>query len=56
MAAILKRELGVDAKLTSGGRGEFTVWLDGRKILDIADDPEHDFPDEASVLAALPRR
>lgn len=53
MAAIIKRELGVDSKLTSGGRGEFTVWLDDRKVLDIEDDPDHDFPDEAAVLRAI---
>ena len=53
MAAIIKRELDVDSKLTPGGRGEFTVWLDGAKVLDIDDDPEHDFPDEAAVLRAI---
>ena len=53
MAAILRRELGIDAKLISGGRGEFTVWLDGKKILDKADDG--DFPDEDAVLRALRR-
>ena len=53
MAAIIKRELGIDSTLTSGGRGEFTVWLDGAKVLDIEDDPEHDFPDEAAVLRAI---
>jgi hypothetical protein len=56
VAAILERELGVEATLTVGGRGEFTVWVDGAKILDIEDDPDHDFPDEATVLAALARR
>ena len=56
MAAIIKRELGIDAALVSGGRGEFTIWLDGRKILDIAEDPDLEFPDEAKVLAALARR
>jgi hypothetical protein len=53
VAAIIKRERGVDVTLTAGGRGEFTVWLDGKKLLDIEDDPDHDFPDEAAVLRAL---
>ena len=50
MAAIMQRELGVKATLVSGSRGEFTVWLDGRKLLDKGHD---DFPDEAAVLAAI---
>ena len=51
MAAILRRELGIEATLVSGGRGEFTVWLDGKKLLDKAD--HGDFPDEAAVLRAI---
>ncbi len=50
MAAIIKRALGVDTKLVSGGRGEFTIWLDDRKVYDKG---HGDFPDEAAVLAAV---
>ena len=49
MAAILTRALGAEARIVPGGRGEFSIWLDGRKIYDKGDD---DFPDEAEVLAA----
>lgn len=50
MAAILTRELGATTTLVPGKRGEFTIWLDGRKVYDKGDDD--DFPDEAEVLAA----
>jgi predicted Rdx family selenoprotein len=53
VAAIIKRELGVDATLTPGGRGEFTVWLDGKKVLD--KDHHGDFPEDDDVLAVLGR-
>ena len=46
----MQRELGVKAALVSGGRGEFTVWLDGRKVLDKGHGA---FPAEAAVLAAI---
>lgn len=51
MAAILKRALDVDAKLTPGRGGELSIWLDDRKVFDKG---HHDgFPDEATVLAAI---
>lgn len=53
MAAIIESELGVDVTLTSGDRGEFTLWLDGRKVFDIHDGPDYDFPDEATVLRVI---
>ena len=33
MAASLKEALGVDSLLVEGERGEFTVWVDGRKVM-----------------------
>ena len=50
MAAILTRALGAEARIVPGDRGEFSIWLDGRKVYDKGDDD--DFPDEAEVLAA----
>lgn len=50
MAAALRKEFGIEATLTPGGRGEFTVWLDGAKI---ADKARGDFPTEAEVVAAV---
>lgn len=49
MAAALKSTFGLDVTLTSGDRGEFTVWLDGKKI---ADKGRGEFPTEADVVAA----
>lgn len=36
--------------LTPGGRGEFTIWLEGQKVLDKG---HGDFPDERAVVAAI---
>lgn len=50
MAVILQRELGAEVRIVPGGRGEFTIWLDGRQVYAKGDDD--DFPEEAEVLAA----
>ncbi len=50
MAVIIARELDIVPHLVSGGRGEFTIWLDGTKVFDKGHD---DFPDEAEVIAAI---
>ena len=34
MAALLKRELGVDAELVHGSYGQFKIAVDGREVLD----------------------
>jgi hypothetical protein len=49
VAAALEQALGLAVTLTPGGRGEFTVWLDGKKI---ADKVRGEFPTEAEVVAA----
>lgn len=50
MAAKLKKVYGADTKLTSGGRGEFTLWVDGVKAFD----KDHgDFPTDAQAVAAV---
>ena len=50
MAAELKKAVGVDAELVPGNAGEFTVWLDERKI---AEKTAGRFPEPAEVLAAV---
>ena len=50
MAAILSGELDTMAELIAGNRGEFTIWIDGRKLYDKG---RGDFPDERTVLAAV---
>ena len=34
MAAHLKKTLGVDTDIVRGNSGEFTVWVDGKKIVE----------------------
>lgn len=51
MAAQLKKTFGVTASLSSGGRGEFTIWVDGRKVFDKAE--RHDFPSNEEAVAAV---
>ena len=50
MAEELKRELGVDAGLVPGDRGEFTVWVGRTKV---AEKHDHDFPTEDEAVRAV---
>ncbi len=50
MAAELKRTLGMDAKLEIGSSGEFTVWVDDKKV---AEKKWGRFPDPADVIEAV---
>ena len=52
MAALIKSELGVDAELTEGGRGEFTVWVGEERV---AQKDSSGFPSEDEALAAVRR-
>jgi hypothetical protein len=49
VAAVLKKELGIDSELIEGNRGEFTVWA-GDEL--IARKDALGFPSEDDVLAA----
>ena len=49
MADLLRRELGVEAELVAGGRGEFTVWV-GEKV--VAQKGWRGFPTDEKILAA----
>jgi hypothetical protein len=49
VAAELKSELGVDAELVMGSSGEFTVWVDGRKVAE----KQWKFPDPHTVVEAV---
>jgi predicted Rdx family selenoprotein len=51
VAVALRRVLAVDAKLVSGGRGEFTIWVDGKQAFDKA--THGDFPTDAEAIAAV---
>ena len=55
MAALLKRELGVDADLVEGDEGEFTVWVDNRVVASMVIKMKffRVFPDDRTVLSAV---
>ncbi len=50
MAALIKQELQLDTDLEPGGRGEFTVWIDGKKV---AEKSRSGFPTEPALIAAI---
>ena len=50
MAALIKQSLGVDAAIEPGGRGEFTVWVDGAKV---AEKSRSGFPAEKAVVETV---
>ena len=50
MAAELKKELGVEATLEVGSSGEFTVWVDDKKV---SEKKWMRFPDPKDVVAAV---
>lgn len=47
MAALIKQDAGADADLEPGGRGELSIWVDGRKL---AEKSMRGFPADADVL------
>jgi hypothetical protein len=49
VAALLRKEPGVQVSLTDGGRGEFSVTVDGRVVAQKTDQ----LPDPDQVVAAV---
>jgi hypothetical protein len=47
VAALIKEKLALDTELEPGGRGEFTVWVDGKKV---AEKSRSGFPSEPAIL------
>ena len=50
MAAELKAKLGIDAALEVGSSGEFSIWVDGDKVLEKTG---WSFPDPSKVVNAV---
>jgi hypothetical protein len=50
VAAQLKQELGIEAELVVGGSGEFTVWVNEKKV---AEKSWGRFPEPAAVVDAV---
>lgn len=47
MAALIKEKLNLDSDVEPGARGEFTVWVDGKKI---AEKSRSGFPSESAII------
>lgn len=47
MAALIKQAHNLDADLEPGGRGELSVWVDGKKV---AEKSRKGFPADAALL------
>jgi hypothetical protein len=47
VAALIKQDSGMESDLEPGGRGELSVWVDGRKV---ADKTMRGFPADADLL------
>jgi predicted Rdx family selenoprotein len=52
VAAELRKEPGLDVELVDGGKGEFTVLVDGRKVAEKRDET---FPGPDEIKAAVRR-
>jgi predicted Rdx family selenoprotein len=50
VAALIKQTLGADTDLQPGGRGEFTVWVDGKKV---AEKSRSGFPSETAIVETV---
>jgi hypothetical protein len=50
VAALIKEQLNLETDLESGSRGEFTVWVDGKKI---AEKGRSGFPSEPAIIDLL---
>jgi hypothetical protein len=52
VAAFIKKEIGLDADLVEGARGEFTVWVGDEQV---AHKTADGFPTEQEALSAVAR-
>lgn len=50
MAALIKEKLNQDTEVEPGGRGEFTVWVDGKMV---AGKARTGFPGDPAILASV---
>lgn len=50
MAALIKQDTGADTSVEPGRRGEFSVWVDGKKV---AEKTSRGFPQDAELVAAV---
>ena len=50
MAALIKKETGLDSELVVGGRGELSVWIGEKKVVEKS---SRGFPSDAALITAV---
>ena len=50
MAALIKQDAGLESDLEPGGRGELSVWVDGKKVVEKT---FRGFPGDKDVLKSV---
>ena len=50
MAALIKKDTGLDTEIVEGRRGEFTVWVDGKRV---AEKTADGFPEDQQAASAV---
>jgi hypothetical protein len=50
VAALIKQDAGVDSDLEPGGRGELSLWVDGKKV---TEKTSRGFPTDPEVLTIV---
>ena len=50
MAALIKGTTGLDTEIIEGKRGEFTVWVDGKRV---AEKTADGFPEDQQAASAV---
>jgi hypothetical protein len=50
VAALIKSSTGLDTEIVEGARGEFTVWVDGKRV---AQKTADGFPEDQQALSAV---
>lgn len=50
MAALIKKKTGIDPEIVEGARGEFTVWVDDKRV---AQKTADGFPTDEEAVAAV---
>jgi predicted Rdx family selenoprotein len=50
VAALIKQDAGIESDLEPGGRGELSVWVDGKKV---AEKTFRGFPGDKDVLQSV---
>jgi hypothetical protein len=50
VAALIKQDAGLESDLEPGGRGELSVWVDGKKV---AEKTMRGFPGDTDVLQSV---